>query len=180
VARRRCWLPASWCIAISTLLCHWLQHSGRVSPSLPWEERMDPGQTVPCCPGRALLPRPPVMLRFPVSSCAMSQPQKMAGLAAKHHAPFLLGAKPGRSALPPPAGKGTLSSFLWEKADLSLHRRSSGWLGLGHTGSLLHGTKSARSSAEVCTEARLDAAFRPAPEQSEVLPQPAAGTDAHC
>lgn len=148
--------------ATSTPLCHWLQHSGRVWPSLPWEERMDLRQAMPHCPGRALLPGPPVVLRLLVSSHAMNQCPKTAGLAAKHHASFLLGAEPGWSALPLPTGKGMSSSLPRGKAERSLHQHSSSWPGLGHTGSPLHSTVSARSTAVACTEARLGAVLWPA------------------
>lgn len=54
------------------------------------------------------------------------------------------------------------SSLPRGKAELSLYQHSSGWPGLGHTGSPLCGTASARSSTVACTEARLDAVLRPA------------------
>lgn len=54
------------------------------------------------------------------------------------------------------------SSFPQGKAELSLHQHSSGWPGLGHTGSPLPSTVSARSSTVVCTKARLNAVLRPA------------------
>lgn len=91
MAWRRCRLPASRCIATNTPLCRWLQHSGRVWSGLPWEERTDPGQAVPCCPGRALLPGPPVVLRFPVSSHAMRQPPKNRRLSCKTSRAFPAG-----------------------------------------------------------------------------------------
>lgn len=92
---QRCRLPASQCITMSTPLCRWLQQSGQVRSGLPREERMDPGQAVPCCPGRALLPGAPVMLRFPVSSRAMNQPLRNSRLSCKMLCTFPAG-RPAR------------------------------------------------------------------------------------